>query len=364
MPSGDCSASVSRRFWRGYPRRVEHPFAEPPPPGATTTVAPGIQWLRMPLPFALDHVNLWLIEDGSGHALVDTGFGDHATRKLWDAHASTTLRERPITSIVVTHFHPDHLGNAAWLAKRHGASIAMTEAEYATSRAVHAQTAGHALADVAAFFRAHGVDEAHVREIEQRGNRYRAAVPELPTHYRRLAPNATLTLGADAWRLIAGHGHSPEHAALHCAARSVLISGDMLLPRISTNVSVHAHAPTADSLGRFLDSLTAFAALPDDTLVLPSHGLPFRGIAERIAQLRSHHEARLGEILAATTSEGVSAAQIVPVLFRRELDVQQRFFAIGEAIAHLNHLVAKGRLARTVDATGRIRFVPAANGAA
>jgi len=318
----------------------------------------------MPLPFALDHVNLWLIEHGDGFALVDTGLGDDATRRLWVAHEATTLRERPITSIVVTHFHPDHLGNGAWLAKRFGAPLAMTAGEYAKSRAVHAQSAGHAIADIATFFRAHGVDESHLRAMAQRGNGYRAAVPELPTHYRRLASNASVDLGGDQWQLIAGRGHSPEHAALHCAARRVLISGDMLLPRISTNVSVHADAPDADPLGRFLESLDALAALPDDTLVLPSHGLPFYGIAERVSQLHRHHEARLAEIVAATTAEGVDAAQIVPVLFRRELDVQQRFFAIGEAIAHLNHLVARRQLERRVDASGRIRFLPASTDAA
>ena len=336
---------------------MDTPFPQPPQPGETIDVAPGVKWLRMPLPFALDHINLWLVEEPGGYALVDTGYGDAPTRSLWDAHAATTLGGRPIVAIVVTHFHPDHVGNAAWLARRYDAPVAMTAEEYLTGQAVHTQAPGYAVHDVADLFRSHGVADAHVQELEHRGNRYRAGVPELPAHYERLRPDATLTLGGDRWRIIGGYGHSPEHAALHCPARRALISGDMLLPRISTNVSVQAREPLGDPLGRFLDSLSAFEALPDDTLVLPSHGLPFRGIAKRVAQLRAHHDARLAELIDAVGPEGASAADVVPVLFRRPLDVQQRFFAVGEAIAHLNHLVANTRLVRVVDDRGRVRFV-------
>ncbi len=213
--------------------------------------------------------------------------------------------------------------------------------------------------DTCALFRSHGVDEEHLAALEARGNRYRAGVPQLPTRFRRLYPGATVRIGGDEWRVIGGYGHSPEHAALHSSERRVLISGDMLLPRISTNISVGPAEPEGDPLARFLESLRAFEALPDDTLVLPSHGLPFRGIAARVAQLRQHHADRLAELLDAVSTDGVSAAGIVPVLFRRELDTQQRFFAVGEAIAHLNHLVAAGTLERNTDDLGRVRFTRA-----
>lgn len=343
---------------------MDFPFAAPPAPGAAIEVAAGVMWLRMPLPFALDHINLWLVEEPAGFTLVDTGYGDAATRAIWEAHFHALLKRRPIVAIVVTHYHPDHVGNAAWIADRFGVPIAMTAGEFLTGHAVHGQSGGHALLDTSALFRAHGVDEDYLQGFEARGNRYRVGVPELPLAYRRMQPGHDLRIGGEAWRIIGGYGHSPEHAALHASDRHVLISGDMLLPRISTNISVWPAESEGDPLGLFLDSLTAFEALPDDTLVLPSHGLPFRGIAERVAQLRAHHDARLAELIAAVGADGVTAADVVPVLFRRKLDTQQRFFAVGEAIAHLNHLVAAGTLERIIDSSGRVRFSRSASAAA
>ena len=164
-----------------------------------------------------------------------------------------------------------------------------------------------------------------------------------------------LHIGEHRWRAIGGYGHSPEHIALYCADLGVCISGDMLLPRISTNVAVWPVEPEGDPLARFLASLAAFSALPSDTLILPSHGLPFFGAALRVEQLHAHHAARLAELEAAA-HEPRTAADLLPVLFRRELDLQQRFFAMGEAIAHLNYLWHAGRFTRTIDADGILRF--------
>ena len=339
---------------------LSYPFPAPPAPGETLEVAPGVLWLRMPLPFALDHINLWLLREGERLSLVDTGYGDATTRGLWDTHLERA--RRGLDRIVATHYHPDHMGNAAWLAQRFGLTVTMPTAEFLTAHAIHSQSPGHAIADTSALFRAHGVVDEHLDELDARGNRYRHGVPELPVTYDRLLPNATPRLGGVEWRVVAGYGHSPEHAALHSPDRRVLISGDMLLPRISTNVSVWPSEPFADPVGRFLASLASFESLPADTLVLPSHGLPFRGIAARIAALREHHRDRLHELVDAVAATGgeASAADIVPVLFRRQLDVQQRFFAIGESIAHLNHLAATGALARRTRDDGSIRFALAA----
>ncbi|MDH5287273.1 MAG: MBL fold metallo-hydrolase [Betaproteobacteria bacterium] len=334
------------------------PFDAPPPPGATREVAPGVHWLRMPLPFALDHINLWLVEGAPGWTLIDTGLGDPATRALWERHFERALAGRPLERIVVTHYHPDHAGNAAWLASRCGVDVHMTMAEFLTGHAIHAQSSGYALADTVALFRSHGVDDEHLAALGARGNAYRRGVPELPRRFARIYAGERLRVGALEARVIAGYGHSPEHAALHAAAHDVLVSGDMLLPRISTNVSVWPAEALADPLARFLGSLDAFAALPERTLVLPSHGLPFRGIAARVAALHEHHAARLAELEEAIAGAGapVSAADVVPLLFRRELDMQQRFFAIGEAIAHLNHLAAAGRVMRAMAPDGTVRF--------
>ncbi len=337
---------------------LDYPVAEPPPPGVTLRIAPSVLWLRMPLPFALDHINLWLVEGSDGWTLVDTGYGDATTRALWERHLAGTLRDTPVTRIVATHCHPDHLGNAAWLARRFGCAVTMTHGEFLSAHAICDERAGHAPADNCELFRCHGMAEADLAALGARGNHYRRGVPTLPASYDRILHDDVIAAGDLHLRVIVGYGHSNEHASLYSPAARVLISGDMLLPRISTNVSVWPYDPDGDPLGRFLHSLSTFLALPADTLVLPSHGLPFRGIAPRVAALRTHHEERLSELVEAIAAAPapVSAADVVPVLFRRPLDVQQRFFAMGEALAHLNHLWRGGRVRRLRSAAGAFRF--------
>jgi glyoxylase-like metal-dependent hydrolase (beta-lactamase superfamily II) len=324
---------------------LRFPWTTPPLAGAVIEVARGIYWLRMPLPFALDHINLWLLADGAGWTQIDCGYGDQPTRRLWDTHFESTLRGGRIGRVIATHCHPDHVGNGAWLSQRFDCALTMPQAEYLTAHALAEEHSGYGTAANCELFRAHGLEPEHLATMGARGNRYRHGVPELPPQYRRLLADDELLIGTSRWRTIPGYGHSPEHASLHCAERGILISGDMLLPKISTNVSVWPAEPEGDPLGRFLASLDRFTALEADTLVLPSHGLPFVGIQTRVEQLRSHHAARLAEIEAAAV-EPVTAASIVPTLFRRALDPQQRLFAMGEAIAHLNHLWHRGRLRR------------------
>jgi glyoxylase-like metal-dependent hydrolase (beta-lactamase superfamily II) len=337
---------------------LDFPFDSPPQPGEAREVAPRIFWLRMPLPFALDHINLWLLEEESGFTQIDCGYADDATRALWMRHFESTLRRGRIRHIVATHCHPDHLGNAKWLSDRFGVAVAMTEAEYLAAHAIIDQRATHAVADTCALFRQHGMSEEHLAALAARGNHYRRGVPEAPQRFERLIGGDRFDAGGANWHVIAGYGHSPEHAALHAADARVLISGDMLLPKITTNVAVWPVEPDGDPLARFLGSLAAFESLPAGTLVLPSHGLPFRGIAPRVAQLRGHHAARLDELAEAVGSaqSPQTAADVIPVLFRRPLDIQQRFFAMGEAIAHLNHLWRAGRLERVIGVNHAIRF--------
>ncbi|HET6802448.1 MAG TPA: MBL fold metallo-hydrolase [Casimicrobiaceae bacterium] len=331
----------------------------PPTPGHVREIAPGVLWLRMPLPFALNHVNLWLLEDGDdAYTLVDCGYGDAPTRAHWERHFITTLRERPLRRIVATHCHPDHLGNAAWLAARFGCPIAMTQAEFLAAHAMIEQHSSLGQADVRALFARHGMAAEHLASLAARGNAYHRGVPEAPHAITRLIDGDRLDAGERGWGVVAGYGHSPEHAALASVDGTLLISGDMLLPRISTNVAVWAGEPDGDPVARFLASLARFEALADDALVLPSHGPPFRGGSARVAALRRHHHERLAELHAALVAAGrpQSAEQVIPVLFRRALDLQQRFFAMGEAIAHLNHLWLHGRAERTVGADGAIRY--------
>ena len=341
----------------------DYPYASPPAPAGAIEVAPGVHWVRMALPFQLDHINLWLLEDGppqqAGWTLIDTGLGNEATRALWEKIFVEKIAGRPVRRVLVTHYHPDHAGNAAWLCQRFGADLWMTRGEYLTAHAARHGAAGYSTASQIALFRANGLDEARGNSLLKRGDLYRALVPDFPFSHRRLFEGEQISIGGRSWRVIVGYGHAPEHASLHCEALNILISGDMLLPRISTNVSVRPVDPWSDPLRLFLDSIRRYRALPADLLVLPSHGLPFRGAHARIAQLEAHHEERLAELQAACAAAPRTAAEVLEVLFRRKLDNNQIFFAMGEAIAHLHYLYYAGRLARTVGGDGVARFAPA-----
>ena len=331
---------------------LQYPFAEPPAVGTATTVADGVLWLRMPLPFALDHINLWLVADGERWTAVDTGYSLDAVRDAW----RQILAGRQLSRLIVTHFHPDHLGLAAWLQELTGAPLVMTAGDYLTAQVVHAQIGSFGVTAMVDFFRGHGIAEDMAAGLLARGNAYARGVPAIPATYEAIVEGSDLDIGGNHWRVIVGHGHAPEHASLYCARTGILISGDMLLPRISTNISVWAVTPDADPLGDFLASLARLRDLPSDTLVLPSHGLPFRGIHARVEQLRAHHEARCEDLLQAAASPK-SAAELVPVLFSRPLtDPHQVMFAMGEAIAHLNYLERARRLERIVE-NGSTRYL-------
>jgi glyoxylase-like metal-dependent hydrolase (beta-lactamase superfamily II) len=329
------------------------PFPDPPRPGLALPVAEGLWWLRMPLPFALDHINLWLLRDGKGVTVVDTGFNSDATRAAWDELFTV---HPPAVRIIATHYHPDHLGLAGWLGERFGIGLWTTQSEYLTAHAVWDAAAGYEPEALVELFRSHGLAAERLEAVNDRGNNYRRSVWKLPRTYRRIADGEAVSVGGHDWRVIVGTGHAPEHAALYCPSLGVLISGDMLLPRISTNTSVWSVEPDGDPVGQFLASIRRFTALPDDTLVLPAHGLPFRGIAARVAALEAHHEERLDELHEASRSAAVCAADVLPVLFRRRLDNHQLFCAMGEAIAHLNHLHRRGAVTRSRDADGVYRF--------
>ena len=331
---------------------LEYPFPEIPAPGTTREVAPGIHWLSMPLPFQLDHINLWLMADEGGWTVVDTGIGNEATRGLWDK----ILEGKTVRRVIVTHYHPDHAGNAAWLSQRFGAELWMTQGEYLTAHAVRTSTAGYTADAVLAVFRRNGLDEKRAAAMATGRNRYAALVPEFPFSYRRIIENDELRIGAHAWRAIIGHGHAPEHLSLYSESANVLIAGDMLLSTISTNVSVWSIDPEGDPLRLFLDSVARYRELPADVLVLPSHGKPFRGAHARVRALQKHHEDRFAELEQALKDGPKSACELLGVLFRRPLDAHQTFFAMGEAIAHLHYLYYAGKVKREAGADGIMRY--------
>ncbi len=340
--------------------QLDYPLGDALPAiGTTMTIAPGLAWLRMPLPFALDHINLWLLDDGEGYAAVDCGVSLDATRDAWQQIFSGPMHNQPLTRVLATHCHPDHIGLSDWLCQRFKAPFWITTGEYGFGRMMSAGLPGVDGTAAIPHFQKHGLaGEALMAQFETRKNYFPSLVPAVPLAYTRMQHGDVVTIGEHGWRVITGFGHSPEHASLYCEQLKVLISGDMVLPRISTNVSVFAVEPEGNPLQLYLDSLGRFADLPEDTLVLPSHGRPFRGLHTRIQQLRDHHAARLAEVAAACATPQ-SAMDIVPLMFKRPLDAHQLSFALGEALAHLHLLWADGTLSRRVDEMGNIQFVHA-----
>jgi glyoxylase-like metal-dependent hydrolase (beta-lactamase superfamily II) len=335
---------------------LEYPRPAPPAGGETFEIAPGVHWLRMPLPFALDHINLWALEDERAWTLVDCGIGDEGTRALWDRIFAGRFATHPVQRIIVTHHHPDHAGLALWLTERTGAEFWMPQAEYFAAHAHREGAAGFGFDNVIAMFTRNGLAGENLALLQQRQSNYRSRVPGFPSSYRRLMEGQTLRIGGRAWRVVMGYGHAPEHAALYCEELGVLISGDMVLPKISTNVSVWSNEPEGNPLALFLDSISRYAELPATTLTLPSHGLPFRGLRERVVQLKEHHRLRLAELQEACDTPK-AAQDVLDTLFRRKLDTHQLFFAMGEAMAHLHFLHYEGRLERSAGADGVVRYV-------
>jgi glyoxylase-like metal-dependent hydrolase (beta-lactamase superfamily II) len=346
---------------------LHYPLGERlPPPGGTLQVAPGVHWVRMALPFALDHINLWLLrdrlDDREGWTIVDCGIADDGTRALWEQVFAEHLQGLPVLRVIATHMHPDHVGLAHWLTERWSTPerecrLWMSATDFQTARLATISTSGVGGDAAARFFARHGlVDPQALERVRARRNHFASLVPRMPDRYHRLMAELVVGVGGHDWRCLVGHGHAPEHIALHAAGPGLLIAGDMVLPRISTNVSVGDMEPEANPLALYLASIGQMLALPEQTLVLPSHGRPFIGLHERIRQLQVHHDERLAETLAACTRAPCSAAELLPLMFRRPLDLHQTTFAMGEAIAHLHALQAQGRLRAGSGADGVVRF--------
>jgi glyoxylase-like metal-dependent hydrolase (beta-lactamase superfamily II) len=353
-----------------HPAPLSYPWDKAQPAfGELMTLRPGLHWVRMPMPFALNHINLWVLDDelaGSpGWTVVDSGVATPPIREAWQTLWQGALASKPLTRMLVTHMHPDHVGNAQWLIQHFSAPEAparlwMSATDHLAAQMSCQLTSGYGGERAAAFFMSHGLSKPDdVAKIRERGNYFSTLVPEVPHEYRRLMDGMALRIGERDWRCIVGYGHCPEHISLYNERDGLLISGDMLLPSISTNVSVMELEPEGDALGLFLDSIQKMRVLPADTLALPSHGLPFTGIHARIQQLVDHHDARLAEVMQACAEQPSSGADMLPVLFKRQLDLHQTTFAMGEAVAHLNYLWHRGQLQRHLDAQGVWRYEPA-----
>ncbi|MFG1431159.1 MBL fold metallo-hydrolase [Xanthobacter sp. V2C-8] len=338
-----------------------------PPSWSLEEVAPGVLRLHMPLPFrGLKQVNLWLIHGAEGWTMVDCGFGSPAHREMLEEAWRAALGGGRIARLVVTHFHPDHMGNAGFIARRWGLTPEMTQLEWLAAHAAWHDGYSDDIAASQPFFRRHGLDEALIDTYREGFLRYGASV-ELPAAYRRIADGDVLRLGDDDWRVVTGAGHSPELATLHAPHLGLYIAGDQVLPGITPNVSVYPGEPDADPIAAYVASLGHIRrAVADDVLVLPSHKLPFRGLHGRLDALGAHHEARLAHLKAAFPDDGrpIAAAAAMAHLFPFALDGHQVSFAMGETLAHLNHLRRRGE-AQELSAGDRLlyRLTPSARDA-
>ena len=325
---------------------LDYPCGDAPGSGEVREVAPGVLWLRMPLPFALVHINLWAVRDGGGWAVFDSGVQTSDTAAAWRKLFGTggALSTGGLTRLFVTHMHPDHVGMAGWLTRKFNCRLWMTRLEYLTCRVLVADTGREAPVDGVNFYRRAGWDDDAIESYRARFGGFGKLVHAIPDSYRRLFDDESLRIGDHDWRVVVGNGHSPEHACFHSAELKLFVSGDQVLPRISSNVSVFPTEPDADPLGDWLSSLDKIRSqVPDDVLVLPAHNEPFRGLHARLDHLsRSQHRAldRLRAALAAPKR----AVDVFGELFSRPIGSEPNLLgmATGESIAHLNYLVRRG----------------------
>ncbi len=328
------------------PKTLEFPFSKPPMIGEAIEVRPGIFWARLALPFRLDHVNIYLIEDGAGLALIDTGIDNKASRAAWEALLVLALRGRKLTRIIATHFHPDHIGLAGWLCERFDLQLAMSQTEYLISLNIRLDPQALRSEPYRSFYRSHGLSAEGTEILLGHGLNYLRMVSTPPRTFLRLVAEEKVKIGSREFEVMTGAGHSPEQVMLYSAADNLILSGDQILAKISPNVSVEAMDPDGDPLGLYLRSLEKLkATLPEDVLVLPGHNLPFVGLRTRANELIAHHEARCRAIVEACKIAPQTVADLVPVIFGRPIeDPHQLVFAFGEALAHVNAMIRGDRL--------------------
>ncbi len=333
-----------------------------PEPGEWQQVSPGILWLRMPLPFELDHINLYLLEDNDratgkkGYALIDTGIGVSKTQQLWDSLLSKL--DVPLTKIIVTHMHPDHIGMAGYLVDKFRAPLYMSHSEYFVGRAMSAGSRGASDWQDDEYLVRCGMSAEYVASASEKRKTNKGVgqvIRPIPVHHERLQEGDELTIGEHQWRVMIGRGHSPEHVCLFNPATKVLISGDHVLPIITPNIGVYSTEPNANALKMYLDTLPQFKTLPSDALVLPSHKQPFIGLHKRVDELIEHHYEHLAN-LKAFCAQGKTIKECLPVLFKRELNEHNMFFAIAEALAHLNYLYFDNQVSRDTNQDGHYVF--------
>jgi glyoxylase-like metal-dependent hydrolase (beta-lactamase superfamily II) len=320
--------------------------------GEAIDILPGLKWLRLPLPFMLGHINVWLLQDVDGWAIVDTGIYTRATRQVWEGVFSGCLDNTRVSKVLATHLHPDHVGCAGWLCERFGVDLFMSREEYLMCRLLISDSDKPMPEDGLSLYQSAGFSEEGLISCVEMTASFGKIVSQLPGSYHRLHEGRPLRIGQHEWQIFTGRGHSPEHACLYCPDQNVLISGDQILPTISSNVSVYSNEPAGNPLAGWFESLRRLKTrLPDDVLVLPAHGKPFRGVKRRLDALIEEHETGLRK-LRQLCREPKRAIDVFSALFKSEITAKNLIMATGEAIAHLNYLIYEGELESEMDQNG------------
>lgn len=340
-----------------HPSKLTFPVATPPAPGTITEVKEGLLWLRLPLPYRLDHVNIYLIENAGGWTSFDTGLGTDPCKEAWQAALAGPLAGQSLKSVIVSHFHPDHVGLAGWLCEQYSLELTMPRPEYLHSLVLQCAPADHGEAVFRPFYQRHGLSAEATEIVLSRGHEYLKRTTGVPASYHRIKHGDSITVGDRVFGVLTGGGHALEQAMLYRPQEQLFLAADQVIARISPNVSVHPMEPDLDALGIYLASLRAIKeSVEPDVLVLPGHGLPFHGLHHRVDELIEHHALRCNEITVACKERPLSVAEIVPHLFTRELDAHQTGFAFGEVLAHVNHMLGLGQLRLETDAGGVDRY--------
>ena len=330
---------------------------EAPEPGSAIEVAEGVHWLRFPLPMSgLNHINLWALKDKDGWMIVDTGIGDKVSREIWKKHFTELMGDRPVNRVLCTHLHPDHTGLAGWLCRKFDAPLLMTRGEYFLCRLLAADTGKPAPREGIKFYKKAGFTDEQIELYKSRFGGFGKAITELPQGYDRLTDGELGLINGKEWRIIIGSGHSPEHACLYSPELNICLTGDQLLPNISSNVSVWPTESEANPLEDWIRSCHKLKEeLPEDVLVCPAHGIPFRGAHKRLDKLIEHHEKALDRLLEHCREERL-ATEVYSVLFRRQINDSNRIMAVGESIAHLNCLKGRGLIRRRLNDAGQFVY--------
>jgi len=331
---------------------IRHPFDTPPAEGAAHEVAPGILWLRLPLPMALDHVNVFALDDGAGWTIVDTGFASKRAKAIWQALLQGPLRGKPVTRVIVTHYHPDHIGLAGWFQSR-GAELVTTRTSWLYARMLVLDEHPLPLPQAVDFQRRAGVPPDRLQTYATtRPFNFADVVSPLPPGFTRIREGDTITAAGRRWRVRCGDGHAPEHATFWSLDDHLILGGDQLLPGISANIGVYPTEPEADPLTEWLQSCARFQPLArEDHLVLPGHKLPFTGLPLRLHQMIDNHEGALSRLLDHLSTPQTAADCFLP-LFKRQIDGPEFGMALVESVAHLNCLLARGQVTRHLSPNG------------